>query len=96
MGLLTLLAKLPFLPVLQVIRLGEIIRDEAEREYHDPAQVRRELEEAHRMWVSGDISEDELSRIEYETTSRLIPGMPAGRRQAAGRQRERKTIASRR
>lgn len=79
MGLLTLLPKLPFLPMMEVIRVAEIIRQETERQYRDPGQVRRELEEAQQKWASGGISEDELSRIEYTATSRLYGGAPAKR-----------------
>jgi Gas vesicle protein G len=77
MGLLTLLPKLPFLPIKEVIRIAELIRQETERQYHDPGRVRRELEEAQQQWASGGISEDEMSRIEYAATSRLYGGMPA-------------------
>jgi hypothetical protein len=80
MGLLTLLPKLPFLPIREVIRVAELIRQETERQYRDPGRVRRELEEAQRQWASGGISEDELSRIQYTATSRLY-GIPAHRPQ---------------
>jgi len=78
-GLLTLLPKLPFLPLMEVIRIGELIRQETERQYRDPGRVRRELEEAQQQWASGGMSEDELSQIEYTATSRLYGGMPANR-----------------
>jgi hypothetical protein len=87
MGLLTLLPKLPFLPLMEVIRVAEIIRQETERQYHDPAQVRRELEEAQRQFASGGMSEDELSRIEYAATSRLYGGVPVNQRQAPANRR---------
>lgn len=87
MGLLTLLPKLPFLPLMEVIRVAEIIRQETERQYHDPAQVRRELEEAQRQFASGGMSEDELSRIEYAATSRLYGGVPVNQRQAPASRR---------
>jgi Gas vesicle protein G len=76
-GLLTLLPKLPFLPMREVIRIAELIRQETERQYRDPGRVRRELEEAQQQWASGGMSDDELSRIEYTATSRLYGGMPA-------------------
>jgi Gas vesicle protein G len=81
MGLLTLLPRLPFLPIQMVIRLAELIQDETERELHDPARVRRELEDAERQRAIGGISEDELSQIEYAATGRLLPGVPDNRRQ---------------
>lgn len=98
MGLLTLLPKLPFLPLMEVIRVAEIIRQETERQYYNPAAVRRELEEAQQKYASGGMSEDQLSRIEYTATSRLFPGVPvnqgqapATRRRAPARRRQTKT-----
>ncbi len=75
MGLLTLPFRLPFLPVQAVVGLAEVIRDQAERELHDPAAVRRQLEEAQEARVSGEISDQELAQVEREATGRLIqPG----------------------
>jgi hypothetical protein len=88
MGLLTLLPKLPFLPLMEVIRVAEIIRQETERQYYNPAAVRRELEEAQQRYSSGGISEDEMSRIEYTATSRLFPGVPVNQRQAPATRRQ--------
>ncbi|HVT68183.1 MAG TPA: gas vesicle protein GvpG [Trebonia sp.] len=79
MDLLTLLFRLPFLPVQGVIRLAELIQEEAESEYRDPARIRRELEEAQRLRDAGEITDDELTQIEDELTSILVtvPGPPA-------------------
>ncbi len=77
MGLLTLPLRLPLLPLRGVIRLGELIGEEAERQLNDPARIRRELEEAQRLWAAGDITDEELARIEEETTSQLVrPAVP--------------------
>lgn len=73
MNPLTLLFRLPFLPVQGVIRLGELIRDQAEQELHDPAAVRRKLEEAERARAAGQISDAELAQIQEEALGRLIP-----------------------
>ncbi len=72
MGLLTLPLRLPFLPLQGVIRLAEVIGDEAERQLNDPVRIRRELEEAQRLWAAGEISDEERARIEQEVTSRLV------------------------
>lgn len=72
MELLTLLFKLPFLPVRGVIKLGELIQDEAERQLHDPARIRRELEEAQRRRDAGEISGEELAQIQDELTGTLV------------------------
>jgi Gas vesicle protein G len=69
---LTLLFRLPFLPVQGVIAIGEIIREQAERELQDPANVRRQLEEAEEARVSGEISDQDLAQIEREATRRLL------------------------
>jgi hypothetical protein len=74
--LVTLPLRLPFLPVQAVIRLAELIADEAERELHDPARVRRELEEAERRHAAGELSDAELARIEEESTAALVRPVP--------------------
>jgi hypothetical protein len=71
---LTLLFRLPFLPIRAVVGLAEIFRDQAERELHDPAAVRRQLEEAEEARVSGEISDQDLAQIESEATGRLLKG----------------------
>lgn len=80
MGLLTLLLRLPVLPIQVTIRIAELIQEQMERELHDPSRVRRELEDAERKRATGDISEDELSQIEYTATGRLLSSTPPGRR----------------
>ena len=72
MDLLTLLFRLPFLPIRGLVQLGQMIQEQAERELHDPANVRRELEEAQEARVSGEISDQDLAQIEGEATGRLL------------------------
>jgi hypothetical protein len=76
---LTLIFRLPFLPVQGVIRLAELIQQQAEQELYDPARVRRELEEAQRRRDAGEITDDELAEFEDQLTSSLImePAPPA-------------------
>ena len=69
--MLTVLFKLPLLPVRGVIRLGELIQDEAERQLHDPAAVRAELAEAERLHAAGEISDEELAEWQQEALGRL-------------------------
>jgi hypothetical protein len=69
---LTLLLRLPLLPVQGVISLGGVIRDQAEQELHDPAAVRRQLEAAEQAQASGALSREEIARIEEEALGRLI------------------------
>jgi hypothetical protein len=77
MDLLTLLFRLPFLPLQSVIKLAEVIGDEADRQLHDPARIRRELEDAQRRWEAGEITDEERARIEDRATELLVPGMPS-------------------
>lgn len=85
MNLLTLPFRLPFLPARGLIRLAEIIRDEADRQYYDPAAVRRELEEAAQAAASGQLSEEEVRQREHEAIGRLTqPGQSSGGAAASG------------
>jgi hypothetical protein len=83
MNPLTLLLRLPFLPVEgvfklgeliegEVIKLGEVIEDEAERQLHDPARIRRELEEAQRRRDAGEITDEELARIQDQLAETMV------------------------
>jgi hypothetical protein len=71
-GLLTLPFRLPFLPVQGVIKLGELLQEEAERQLRDPARIRRELDEAQRRYEAGEISEEEFIQIQDELASTLV------------------------
>ena len=73
MELLTLLFRVPLMPLRGFIRLGEILRDEAERELRDPASVRRQLEEAQEAHRSGEMSDADLAREEGEAVGRMLP-----------------------
>jgi Gas vesicle protein G len=84
MDLLTLLFRLPFMPVRGFIRLGQMIQEQAERELHDPSMARRQLEEAEEARVSGEISDPDLAQVEGEAVGRLIGNAPAGRTTADG------------
>ena len=71
MGLLSLPFRLPFLPVQAVVRLAEVIQEEAERTYYDPATIRRELAEIERARAAGDISEKDAAQLQNEVVARL-------------------------
>jgi hypothetical protein len=90
MNPLSLPFRLPLLPVEGIFRLGEaiegevvklaeVIQDEAERQLHDPARIRRELEEAQRQRDAGEITDDELAYIENQLAQILIqvPAAPS-------------------
>ena len=69
---LTLLFRLPFMPLRGFIRLAEILHDHAEQELHDPAAVRRQLEEAQNARTSGEMSEADLADVEGQAVGRLL------------------------
>jgi hypothetical protein len=71
MGLL----RLPFLPVQGVIKLGEVLQEEVERQLRDPARVRRELDEAARRYDAGEISAEEFAQIQDELIGTLVTGV---------------------
>jgi hypothetical protein len=71
MGLLTVPFRLPLLPLQGVIRLAQIIAEEAERTVNDPATIRHELEQIQEARAAGDISAEEAARLENEIVARL-------------------------
>jgi Gas vesicle protein G len=73
---LTLLFRLPFLPLTGVIKLAEAIQQEAERELHDPARIRRELEEVQRQKDAGEISQEESAEREDRLAGTMVTGRP--------------------
>ena len=77
MALLTFPLRLPFLPLQTVIGLAELLQEEAERELNDPARIRRELEEAEWQRARGEISDEDLSRIQDEVLRGVIRQQPA-------------------
>ena len=78
MDLLTLLFRLPFLPLRGFVQLAELIAQQAEQELHDPAMVRRQLEDAEEARVSGEVSDPDVARVEGEAVSRLLTRRPPG------------------
>jgi Gas vesicle protein G len=67
----TLLFRLPLLPITALIRLAEIIDEEAQRELRSPAAVRRALEDIEEAQESGQVSPDEVAEAERDALSRL-------------------------
>ncbi|GLY65131.1 gas vesicle protein GvpG [Amycolatopsis taiwanensis] len=75
MGLLSEILLLPLAPVRATIKLGEVIQEQVERELHDPASVRRELERIERAREAGEISAEEEEQAQAEVLARMIgPG----------------------
>jgi len=74
----TLLFRLPLMALRGVVQLGEVLHDHAEQQLHDPASVRRQLEQAEQAHAAGQIAEEELARIQAQAVDRLLPS-PANR-----------------
>ena len=74
----TLLFRLPLMTLRGVVQLGEVLHDHAEQQLHDPAAVRRQLEQAEQAHAAGQISEEDLARIQAQAVDRLLPS-PANR-----------------
>ncbi|WP_280423805.1 gas vesicle protein GvpG [Nocardia carnea] len=79
MGLLTSLLSLPLAPVRGVIRLGELIQEQVEQQLHDPAVIRRELDELDEAAAAGRLSEQEYRQAQQQVLNRMIsrPDDPA-------------------
>jgi Gas vesicle protein G len=79
MSLLTLPFKLPLLPLRAVIRLAEVIEEEAERQLADPARLRRQLEAIEQARRAGEITDDEAAELQNE----VVASFTQARRSAA-------------
>lgn len=80
-GLITGLLTLPLAPIRGTTWVAEQVRQEAERQYYDPSEIRRQLEEIDDSRELGRISDEEAEQMENELVERL---MESGRRQAVG------------
>ena len=69
----TLLFRLPLMPLRRVVQLGEVLHDHAERELHDPASVRRQLEQAEQARAAGEFSDEDLAHVQEQAIGRLLP-----------------------
>ena len=85
MNPLTLLLRLPLMPLSKVIQLAGVLQEHAERELRDPASVRRQLEQAEQARASGEISDEELAEVQAQAINRLLPSSASGGQ--PGRQR---------
>lgn len=74
MGLLTFPAQLPLLPLRGVVRLAQVIGDQAGQEQRDPVRIRRALEDAQRRHAAGEITDEELSQLQYAIVGGLVSG----------------------
>lgn len=68
----TLLFRLPLMPVRGVIQLGAALHEQAEQELHSPASIRRQLEQAEQAYSVGEISEEDLARVQAQAVDRML------------------------
>lgn len=76
MGLLSIPLRLPFLPIAGLVKLAEVIEEQAEMEMQ--SAIRRQLEEAEFARASGQASDEEIARLEEEAVRRLIESRRTG------------------
>ncbi|MBO0683256.1 MAG: gas vesicle protein [Candidatus Dormibacteraeota bacterium] len=62
------------MPLRGVLGFAATIRDEADREYHDPSAVRLRLEEIAEARDAGLLSDEEAAQMELEAVQRLTWG----------------------
>ncbi|MFI6737632.1 gas vesicle protein GvpG [Nonomuraea sp. NPDC050451] len=74
MGLISLVFGWPLAPLHGVIRLGELIQEQVEREMHDPKVVRHRLEEIEASRAAGLISEEEEALEMQEVLQGMMGG----------------------
>lgn len=72
MGLFTGLLTLPLAPVRATAWIAEVVLEQAEREYYDPAVIRRQLAEVAEARDAGVITEEEAAELEQRLIERLM------------------------
>ena len=72
MGLFTGLLTLPLAPVRGTIWVAEQIQEEAERQFYDPARIRRELEQVDELRQAGELSDEDAEQLEDALVERLM------------------------
>jgi hypothetical protein len=72
MGLLSGLVTLPFAPVRGVFWLAELIQEQAEHEYYDPASIRNQIEALDQAYAAGEISQEDCIEAQEELIARLL------------------------
>jgi hypothetical protein len=70
--LITGILLLPLAPVRGVVWVSEQIRDEVNRQHHDPGVIARELREVDEKRKRGELSEEQAAAREQELIDRQI------------------------
>lgn len=72
MGLLSGLLTLPLAPVRGVTWVAEQVRQQAERQYYDPASIRRQLTEIDDAHAAGEVTDQERDELQEELLGLLF------------------------
>ncbi|MGN5237558.1 MULTISPECIES: gas vesicle protein GvpG [unclassified Rhodococcus (in: high G+C Gram-positive bacteria)] len=72
MGLVTSLLTLPLAPIKGVLWLGEVIQEQVEQQMHDPANMRRELEQIEQAWQAGELTQQQMDDAQQEVLNRMM------------------------
>jgi hypothetical protein len=72
MGLVGFIVGLPLAPVRGVIALGRLIQERVDTELHDPASLRRTLEEAEEARDAGEITAEEEAETQRRVLDRAV------------------------
>jgi cytochrome c-type biogenesis protein CcmI len=76
MGLISGLLTWPLAPVRGVAWIAEQVRQEAERQWMDPAAIQEALDDVQARREAGLIDDDEADRLEEELIQRLLDSEP--------------------
>jgi len=76
MGLISGLLTLPLAPVRGVAWVAEQIKEEADRQWSDPATIQAALTDIEAMRESGEIDDTEADAREEELLQRLMAASP--------------------
>jgi cytochrome c-type biogenesis protein CcmH/NrfG len=71
-GLVSALLTAPLAPVRVAVWVGELIRDEVDRQLYDPGVIRRQLGEVDEDRAAGRIDAAEADRRQRELIGRLV------------------------
>lgn len=90
MGLLANTLGLPFMPLRGLVRIAELLRDEAEKEMYDPARVRRQMLQVDKAKAAGELSDSEADDLQRELLGRLMSRRTQGVPTASPRRDEKR------
>jgi hypothetical protein len=74
MGLIGGLLTLPLAPLRGVMWVADKVKDEAERQWYDPAVIQQAMLEVEQLRESGEMSEAEADALEEDLLQRLLEG----------------------